>query len=226
MTDFPYPFGLGIQLSPFDATVKRRAFFSFHYPDIMRVNNVRQAWKIDHPDSSENRSFVDSSLWETRKLEGDESVKRLIREGVQNTSAVCVLIGTDTWSRRWVRYEIARAVIDNKGLLGVHINRLNHHERRCADAFGSNPLSWLGVCKIQGNALSVPQYYLYEFKNGAWSKYEDYTAPVSLPLYLADPSPEYVMPLAAGANVYDYVADGGHINIGPWIDIAAKRVGR
>jgi antiphage defense system Thoeris ThsB-like protein len=90
-------------------TTKRRAFFSFHFDDIMRVNNVRNAWKIDHPDSPLNRSFQDSSLWESRKLGGDDAVKRLIREGVEYTSAVCVLAGSDTWLRRWVRYEIARA---------------------------------------------------------------------------------------------------------------------
>jgi hypothetical protein len=66
----------------------------------MRVNNVRNAWKIDHPDSALYRSFQDSSLWESKKLEGDDSLMRLIREGVQYTSAVCVLIGTHTWSRR------------------------------------------------------------------------------------------------------------------------------
>lgn len=70
--------------------LKRRAFFSFHYADIMRVNNVRNAWKIDHPDSPQNRSFQDSSLWESKKLEGDDTIKRLIRESVEYTSAVCV----------------------------------------------------------------------------------------------------------------------------------------
>jgi hypothetical protein len=88
---------------------KRKAFFSFHYDDIMRVNVVRNAWKITHPDSDQARGFYDGSLWESRKLNGDESVKTLIREGVEHTSAVCVLIGSETWRRRWVKYEIARA---------------------------------------------------------------------------------------------------------------------
>jgi hypothetical protein len=78
-----------------------RPFFSFDYDDVMRVNNVRQAWKIDHPDNALMRSFYDSSLWESRKAEGDDAVKRLIRDGVQYTSAICVLVGTNTWSRRW-----------------------------------------------------------------------------------------------------------------------------
>ena len=69
----------------------------------MRVNNVRNTWKITHPDSSLNRSFYDSSLWETRKLTESEGIKQLIRAGVLHTSAVCVLAGSMTWDRRWVK---------------------------------------------------------------------------------------------------------------------------
>lgn len=112
---------------PVAPAVKRKAFFSFHFDDIMRVNVVRNVWKIAHPDNALMRSFYDSSLWESRKLEGDEAVKRLIRDGVCNTSAVCVLAGSDTWERRWVRYEIARAIIDGRGLLTVHLNSIRHH---------------------------------------------------------------------------------------------------
>src|ERR1700683_1813608 len=103
-------------------TKKRKVFFSFHFDDVMRVNVVRNAWKITHPDNALMRSFYDSSLWESRRLEAPESLKRLIREGVDYTSAVCVLIGSETWVRRWVRYEIARAIIDERGLLGVRLN--------------------------------------------------------------------------------------------------------
>src|ERR1700738_5050784 len=103
------------------AQTKRKVFFSFHFDDVMRVNVVRNAWKITHPDTALLRSFYDSSLWESKKLEGDDAVKRLIREGVCYTSAVCVLIGTETWQRRWVKYEIARTIIDERGLLGVHL---------------------------------------------------------------------------------------------------------
>ena len=118
---FPsYPSSLREMLEAAAKPQKRKAYFAFHFTDIMRVNNVRNAWKIDHPDAAGMRSFYDSSLWESRKLEGPESVKRLIREGVEYTSAVCVLVGSETWSRQWVRYEIARAVIDDRGLLAVH----------------------------------------------------------------------------------------------------------
>ena len=95
----------------------------------MRVNVVRNAWKIVRPEYPlGGRTFYDSSLWESRQLEDPETLKRLIREGVGYTSAVCVLVGTETALRRWVRYEIARAVIDKRGLLAVHLNGVRHHK--------------------------------------------------------------------------------------------------
>jgi hypothetical protein len=59
---------------PVTPTVKRKAFFSFHYgPDIMRTNVVRNAWRITHPDNALTGGFFDGSLWEDKKLEGDEA---------------------------------------------------------------------------------------------------------------------------------------------------------
>lgn len=212
---------------PFGApVVKRRVFFSFHFADIMRVNNVRNAWKIDHPDAPNARSFLDSSLWESRKLEGENALKDLIRKGVEYTSAVCVLIGAETWSREWVHYEIARAVIDDRGLLGVHINGINHHQRLRPDLPGINPFTVMGVEKHQPNAFSIPIYYLSIHTNNGWQRYAKHTTSVALPRYLPDPPSGQVMPLSRAVPVYDYVAGGGHKNIGAWVDAAAQAVGR
>jgi hypothetical protein len=205
---------------------KRRAYFAFHFEDIMRVNDVRQAWKIQHPDAPEMRSFYDSSIWERRELEGPESVKRLIREGVEHTSAVCVLVGSGTWCRRWVRYELARAVIDERGLLAVHLNSIPHHVRRLPDICGSNPLEWMAVGKVQLNPFAAPRYYLFESTSQGWIRYADYTDSVSLPRYLADPDAGFVTPLSSGTGIYNYATDDGHKKIGAWIDHAAQRVGR
>lgn len=222
----PNPFG---SLAP---SVKRKAYFAFHFDDIMRVNNVRNAWKITHPDGALNRSFYDSSLWESKKLEGDEALKRLIREGVGYTSAVCVLVGTETWSRRWVKYEIARAVVDGRGLLAVHINGLNHHVRRVADDNGLNPLYTMGVYKSAEGQFRLCEQKLvpnpttgkYEWE---WHAYQDYTLAVSVPKGLPAPATiNSIVRLSQGAAEYDYVAHQGHKSIGGWIDKAAQVVGR
>jgi MTH538 TIR-like domain (DUF1863) len=216
--------------------VKRKAFFSFYFEDVMRVNNVRQAWKISHPDSTNYRSFYDSSLWESRKITDEEALKKLIRAGVLYTSAVCVLAGTMTWQRRWVRYEIARAIIDGRGLLTVHLNGLKHHQTRAPHPNGLNPLAFMAIGRHQPDASKRPVYYLYEKdfvsdRRGGWElgwvRYADHTAPVTLPSWVNDPGLHgYVMPLSVNAAEYNYVAENGHRNIGSWIDMAAKQAGR
>lgn len=213
-------------LGPLTKLQKRRVFFSFHFDDVMRVNNVRQAWKIDHPDAPNMRSFYDSSLWERRQIEGDESVKRLIREGVQYTSAVCVLVGSQTWNRRWVRYEMTRAVIDERGLLAVHLNNIRHHLTRQFHPLGQNPLAYMAVGKVQPVVSVPPQYYLFDKWAEGWVRYQDYTNRVTLPKYLTDPAPGFVTPLSTGTGEYDHASQNGHKLIGAWVDHAARQVGR
>ena len=224
-----------LEPKPVAPEIKRKAFFSFHFDDIMRVNNVRNAWKITHPDASSNRSFFDSSLWETRKLVGPEGIKQLIRSGVLRTSAVCVLAGSITWDRRWVKYEIARAIIDGRGLLTIHLNSINHHLTKGPHPLGLNPLAHMGIAKLQPNRRLPPQYYLYEMKlvpdgyGGVieqWSRYSDHTAPVKKPAWVTDIGVDHVMPLSVDAAEYDYELEHGHRNIGSWIDKAAKQAGR
>ncbi|MGY4368753.1 hypothetical protein ACVW1A_004818 [Bradyrhizobium sp. LB1.3] len=215
-------------------SVKRKAFFSFHYEDSMRVNVVRNAWKISHLDSGTMRSFQDSSLWEAKKITNDDAIKSLIRAGVCFTSAVCVLVGPETWWRRWVRYEIARAVVDGRGLLAVHLNSIRHHKTLTPHTRGRNPLDYMGVGKLQPEASKLVRYYLYEknaVSDGAggyrweWQRYGDYTQAVDMPEWVTEPAVGYVRPLSENADEYDYMASD-HRNIGAWLDRAAKRAGR
>jgi hypothetical protein len=220
---------------PIEPETKRKVFFSFHFDDVMRANNVRNVWKIDHPDSSSNRSFYDSSLWESRKRVGPEGIKQLIRVGVLRTSTVCVLAGSMTWDRRWVRYEIARAIIDGRGLLTVNINGINHHQTKGPHPRGRNPLAHMGIAKLQPNKHLPAQYFLYEMNLVSdgygraieqWSRYSDYTASVTKPAWLTDPGVNEVTPLSLDTAEHDYEQAHGHRNIGSWIDQAAKQAGR
>jgi hypothetical protein len=137
--------------------------------------------------------------------------------------------------RQWVRYEIARAIIDGRGLLGVHLNSIKHHQTLTPHTKGNNPLEFMAVGKVQENVLAIPRYYLYEklaMPNGLcgykweWHPYSDYTLAVSRPPWLADMQHGWVKPLSHNAGVYDYVANDGHKNIGSWIDSAAIAAGR
>ena len=206
------------------AATKRKAFFSFHYDDIMRVNAVRNAFKIYNPQGQgllALPTFYDSSLWESRKLEGPDALKRLIREGVQYTSVVAVLVGSETWSRRWVRYEIARSVIDGRGLVAIHINSINHHRDRVPHARGYNPLNIMAIGKMGDGT-----YRLFLHTANGWERYQDYTGPVPLPKYLPEPAVGYVTALAKGTREYDFALQSGWKNVGGWLDLAAMEAGR
>jgi hypothetical protein len=169
--------------------------------------------------------YYDASLWESKRLQGDEALKSLIRTGVENTSAVCVLIGTETWQRRWVKYEIARSVIDGKGLLAVHINSINHHQRQRSDDRGYNPCGIMGLGRSSnGNYFLCER--VYRDQQWVWDWYKDYISAVPLPAYVRNPpTPGFPIRLAEVTREYDW-SQNGHQNIGGWIDMAAVDAGR
>jgi MTH538 TIR-like domain (DUF1863) len=223
------PLPPALPLTPVAEPKERRAFFSFHFDDVRRSVIVRNAWKFT---GSQKNSFVDSSIWEESEAQDPETVKQIIRDGVSYTSVVCVLVGTESWLRRWIRYEIARAIIDERGLLAVHLNNIRDPNTLTTLPLGPNPLGYMAVGKVQVDVWEPARYYLFERNLNmhtwqfAWVRYADYTCEVKLPPWLADPDPGFVTPLAPYADEYDYMAQDGHKNIGGWIDHAARRAGR
>ncbi len=211
-----------------------QGILSFHYDDIIRVNNVRNAWKINCPGREDKRQFYDRSLSEVSAALDPKGLKSSIQRGMEHASVVCVLVGTHTWSRPWVRYEIARAVIEKKGLLAVHINGLRHHQRLTADANGENPLGFMGVgCPKQGI------YYLYEHigrpvlqygqmvMQWQWERYSKYTMPVPVPNVQYRHQPKARLCRYRRSPLPTTMLVGKrHENIGSWIDTAALRAGR
>ena len=87
----------------------KRCFFSFHYQDVIdfRANVVRQHW-VTKPDR-QAAGFFDASIWQSATRMGDPSVKRLINGALEGTSVTCVMIGSQTHARKWVRYEILKS---------------------------------------------------------------------------------------------------------------------
>ena len=70
--------------------------------------------------------------------ESDDALKRFLRDGLRNTAVTCVLVGTETTLRRWVRYEIFRSFMRGNGLLAVRIHTIAGFNKKQA-ARGSNP---------------------------------------------------------------------------------------
>lgn len=197
----------------------RRTFFSFHYvPDNWRAWNVRNSWVVKG--DKESVGFFDNSVFEASKKQGDENLKRFLREGLQNTSVTCVLAGKDTWQRRWVRYEIARSILKGNGILTVDIHGVQDSNKNVSQK-GADPLSAIGLYRAD------TKLYFAEWRDGKWVKYADYSAPINEgDLWFDAPATKTVEALNKHCMRYDYTAQNGRSNLGGWIDTAAGLAGR
>jgi hypothetical protein len=107
----------------------RHVYFSFHYEDVWKANQIRNSHVISGPRSA---GFADRSLWEDAKAKSKRALRALIDEGLEGTSVTVVLIGTETARRPWVKYEIEKSLERGNALLGVHIHKLAGRDGRTA----------------------------------------------------------------------------------------------
>jgi len=125
----------------------RRVFFSFHYErDIIRVSQVRNSGitKAGFDDAG----FIDHPAWEALERTGKDAIKRWIDNQLNGASVTVVLIGAETASREWVKYEIEQSYAQKKGLLGIRIHNVKDF-RGATDYYGADPFAgvtvWDGV---------------------------------------------------------------------------------
>src|SRR6266403_2929521 len=115
----------------------RKVFFSFHYSrDSWRVGQVRNCNVVS---GYEKNPFYDKADWETLKRQGDQAIKNWIEKQLTGTSVTVVLIGKETSTRSWVKYEIKRSIELGKGLIGIDISKLQDRYGN-TDPTGENPL--------------------------------------------------------------------------------------
>lgn len=125
---------------------KRKIFYSFHYDnDVFRVQQIRNIGAL------EANEPVSANTWEQIKRGGDAAIKRWINENMEYKSCLVVLIGSETASRRWVKYEIEKAWNDKRGVLGVYIHNINCM-RNGTCYKGANPFD--GIYFKDGRKLS------------------------------------------------------------------------
>ena len=225
LPSIPVPEGCAVTTCPtvfwgLEDSVARRTFFSFHYvPDVWRAWNVRNCW-IVKPADQVSSGFFDGSVFEASKKEGDDTLKAFLRDGMDNSSVTCVLTGTHTWRRRWVRYEIARSLIKRNGLLTVYIHGVKNKDEEIA-VKGADPLAQMGVYKAN------EKIFLAEWKDSKWVKYDDYTLAIpDADLWFTAPKSNDVVQLSNHCMSYDFTAQNGRANIGGWIETAAGLAGR
>ncbi|MGM2668658.1 Thoeris anti-phage system ThsA activator ThsB [Bacillus cereus group sp. Bce026] len=189
----------------------KRVFFSFHYQDVIdfRVNVVRNHWVTKLNQSA--AGFFDASLWEDAKKTSDLAIKRLINGGLDNTSVTCVLIGSQTFNRRWVRYEIIRSIEKGNKILGIHINGFKD-KNGTVKSKAPNPFYYLGYkYSDEGNKIQF-----YESINGKWVEYKD-LAPYKISKIAPESQRGQIFRLSSIYPVYDWIENDGYKNFANWV---------
>jgi len=191
----------------------KRVFFSFHYRDVIdfRANVVRQHW-LTKP-NRQAAGFFDASIWESAKKRGTIVVKRLINSGLDGTSVTCVLIGSQTYNRQWVRYEILKSFKKGNSILAVHINPIKGKDGKTKTK-GPNPLSYVGVTFSDSGLTAT----LHKSVNGQWREYAEVDGSAS---YQTGGVPQQYrgegFNLGRWYRVYDWVTDNGYKNFSGWV---------
>lgn len=146
-------------------------FYSFHFDyDVMRVQQIRNIGAI------EGNSAVNANEWEQIKRNGKAAVQNWIDQNMKYKRCVIVLVGSQTASRPWVRYEIERAWNQGKAIIGIHI-----HNIKCART---------GTCRKGANPFDE-----FTFNDGR-------KLSSVVPCYDPDPSQAY---RDIAANISDWI---------------------
>lgn len=188
----------------------KRVYFAFHYQDVIdfRANVVR---KHNFTKGVESAGYFDASIWEESKKKGDLALKRLINSELEYTSVTAVLIGSQTYARRWVRYEIMKSVERGNVVLGVHINNVPDKNRQ-TKPLGSNPLDYLGLLISDDGKKGSPtvwdgQKWIF---NSDLNPFEIDEQPVE--------KRGKNFQLSHWFRTYDWVTDDGYHNFSNWIE--------
>jgi hypothetical protein len=187
-------------------------FFSFHYQDVIdfRANVVRNHWVAK--DDREASGYFDGSIWEESKKSGVAALKKLIKDGINGTTATCVLVGSETYARRWVRYEIVKSIQKGNRTFSVHINQIKGKNEQVKPV-GPNPFEYLAFRYSQdGTKLEV-----LEYENNAWIAYADEPGwqlekPIS-----ADKRGKAFKLSELGYKIYSWTDDDGYNNFSNWV---------
>ena len=128
----PKPTGPGLLNMFTEEKKKRRVFFSFHYAkDAMRAAQIRNIGIF------EGDTACFDNDWETVR-NNEVSIKKWISAQMENRTCCVVLVGSETASRKWVRYEIEEAWKKGLGVVGIYIHNVKiPNEIRCSK--GTNP---------------------------------------------------------------------------------------
>jgi hypothetical protein len=187
----------------------KRVYFAFHYQDVIdfRANVVRNHNFVG---GIEKAGYFDASMWEQAKNTNKLALKRLINSELQNTSVTAVLVGSQTYARPWVRYELLKSIEKGNYVIGVHINSIPGKDQR-TKPLGPNPFDYVGLEISQDGTRGRPT----EWDGTKWTYYPELDA-FSINQQGSGERGKH-LPLSHWYKTYDWINDSGYDNFGSWI---------
>jgi hypothetical protein len=196
----------------------RSVYFSFHYQDVIdfRANVVRNSGKF----RQKGAEFRDSSIWEEAEEKQIKKIKALIDDELKGSGVTCVLIGSETYSRRFVRYELMKSFEMKKGQVGVGINWIKDKNGNTKFWPGENPFSYLGL-KVSKDGKTID---FFEKQNNNWVIFKDLPSIKNSHFKANNFGREFS--LSSFYKRYSYDWNNGKVNFPMWIEEAAKNADR
>lgn len=197
----------------------RSVYFSFHYQDVVdfRANVVRNSGKF----RKKGDVFRDASIWEEAEEKQVGKIKALIDSELVGSSVTCVLIGSETYARRWVRYEIMKSLAMKKGQVGVGINWIKDKKGDIKLFRGKNPFECLKV-KISTDGKLID---FFEIKEDNWVPYRDLPQ-IRNTQHFKEGDFGRTIRLSEIYSRYSYKWHDGNENFPKWLEEAATKARR
>ena len=171
---------------------KRQVFYSFHSD-----NDSWRAGQVKNMGVVEGNTPVSPNEWEEVKKKGNEQIKKWINDTMYYKSCVVVLIGSETASRKWCKYEIEHAWRSGKGVVGVYIHGLKNSIQQ-QSVKGKNPFELFYIDKTMNHIVECDYPHdCFEVKMSTICK-------------------AYDTPYNNSENVYSYIYD----HIKDWVEEA------
>ena len=192
--------------------MKKRLFFSCHYNDHdeLRADVVRNHWQA--MPGHEIYGRYEPAIWESVTKQGDRhAVQRLIDGGINQANNLCVLIGSDTYDRLWVRYEIFKSFQRRANVVGVHINSIMDGSQETRGK-GENPFEHVGVSFSGCGKIAT----LWEDVKGEWVEYKGINGSASFAVDVPEEYRDNAYDFSSFYNIFSWVDDDGVNNMNDW----------
>ncbi|GKV70602.1 hypothetical protein NCCP2716_31000 [Sporosarcina sp. NCCP-2716] len=144
--------------------MSKKVFFSFHFGnDVGRANVARNSWVTQ---GRESTGFVDKAEFEKIQRISERAVKQWIDSQLNGTSVTVVLIGSETFDRPYVKYEIEQSYKKGNAIIGVKVGGIKDLRTGLTSTSQS-------TLKVIGNDVTGKTLWFNEIASGIYDYVSD-----------------------------------------------------